>query len=91
MRELLVDTRTEQDEEGREHSFEYYILIDQMTVRDDMACESYGVKVARTGGGDEMALPNITTSISRIDMLMELLRRNLVTPTSLGDVVGDWL
>ncbi len=90
MRELLVETRQE-EAEGKQHSFDYYVLVDQMEVSGGMACESYGVKVARTGGGEEASIPHITVSVTRIDALMELLTRNFVTPATLADVVADWL
>ena len=41
--------------------------------------------------GEEAAIPHITIDISRIDELVELLRRNEVTPIALRDVVDDWL
>ena len=91
MKELFVDTRQVEGEDGCRYSFDYYILIDQMQVASGFACESYGVKVAASGGGDEAHIPNITTSISRIDDLAQLLMRNLVTPTTLEEVVQDWL
>lgn len=92
MREMLVETREEEGADGTKHSFDYFVLIDQMQVKGGFACESYGVKVAQSGGGPEAAeIPNITTSVARIDELMELITRNFVTPTTLGDVVEDWL
>lgn len=86
MREMLVDTC---EEEGL--SFDYYILIDQMEVPEGLVCESYGVKIAATDGSEAAEIPNITVSASRIDTLIELLRRNFVTPSTLRDVVLDWL
>ena len=91
MRELLVETRREAGENGIDCSFDYYILVDEMKVDGGFACESYGVKGVQTGGGEEEAVPNITTSITRIDALMELLTRNFVTPATLKDVIMDWL
>lgn len=91
MREMLVATREEADADGVSHQFDYSVLIDQMTVNGGFACESYGAKISGGADGDVSAIPNITTSASRIDELMELLTRNLVTPTGLGDVVADWL
>ena len=91
MRELFVGTRTASGEDGTTHRFEYYVTIGQMEVDHRFACESYGVKVVQTGGGEEEAVPNITTSITRIDALMELLTRNFVTPATLKDVIMDWL
>lgn len=92
MREMFVGTREESAEDGIKHSFDYYILIDQMDTRGGLACESYGIKIAGAGqSGDAAQVSNITTSISRIDELAELLTRNFVTPASLRDVVDDWL
>ena len=91
MGELYVTTRTGRDESGSEYRYAYSILIGEMMVNGQFACESYGVRVREQGSGEEAAIPNITTSISRIDGLMELLTRNLVTPCTLADVVADWL
>ncbi len=92
MREMFVGTKHAQGENGFAHNFQYYVLIDQMQVRGGFACESYGVKIVDGACPDEaVSIPNITTSVSRIDELMELLTRNSVTPTTLGDVVADWL
>lgn len=92
MRELLIDTRREESAEGGEYSFDYYVLIDQMEVNGGFACESYGVKIAPSELPEAGVLvPNITTSISRIDALMDLLTRNFVTPSSLEDIIADWL
>ena len=55
-----------------------------------LSCESYGVKVAGPDG-EEASVPNITVSVERIDQLLELLRRNCVSPVTLRDVVLDWL
>ena len=48
MRELFVETRTAVGEDGRLHSFDYYVVIGEMEVGGRFACESYGVKVALT-------------------------------------------
>lgn len=90
MRELTVAQRQAQDEEGREHIYDYSILVGEMAVSPDFSCESYGVKV-RERGGETGEVPNITVNIARIDELMELLIRNTVTPCALRDVVEDWL
>ena len=94
----MVETRREAGENGIDCSFDYYILVDEMKVDGGFACESYGVKVVQTGGGEEEAVPNITTSITRIDALMELLTRTaprnapmIGSPATLKDVIMDWL
>ncbi|WP_297197270.1 DUF6514 family protein [uncultured Flavonifractor sp.] len=82
MRELLVES-------PRDCGYRYMILVDEMTV-GGMSCESYGVRV--TGPDGECAeIPNITVSAGRIDELVDLLRRNQVSPVTLRDVVDDWL
>ena len=90
MRELLVDTCTGEEEDGTAHSFQYYILVDEMELGGGLSCESYGVKVAGPDG-EEASVPNITVSVERIDQLLELLRRNCVSPVTLRDMVLDWL
>lgn len=90
MRELFVAQRRYEGEDGRAHHFSYYITIGEMEVAQAFACESYGVRVQEEGG-DQQALPNITTSIPRIDALISLLIDNVVAPTGLDDVVEDWL
>ena len=90
MRELLVSSGSSAADGFRQRC-DYYIIIDQMATGGIFACESYGVKVASPNGSEEASIPNITVSVTRIDALMELLTRNFVTPTTLADVVADWL
>ena len=92
MRELFVTTRRETGADGQAVAFDYYILIDEMTVGSGLACESYGVRIAgREGSSDCVSIPNLTVSISRIDALMEQLTRCFVTPSTAADVIADWL
>lgn len=90
MRELLVDTRQVEDPEGGERQYTYSILVDEMDV-GAFSCESYGVKIREEAGGEVAVVPHVTTSIPRIDELMELLIRNTVAPAGLRDVIDDWL
>lgn len=90
MRDLFVERRMVQGEDEIPRYFDYYITIGEMKLEGIFSCESYGVKVVEQNG-DTVAIPNVTVSISRIDGLMELLTRNTVGPTALGDVVADWL
>ncbi len=91
MRELLMERKTEPGQDGKPYTFDYYVLVDELRLGENLACESYGVKVAAAEGDDAASIPNITTSLGRIDELMELLTRNFVTPATLEDVVADWL
>lgn len=89
MRELLVSSGSPAADGFRQRC-DYYIIIDQIDTGGIFACESYGVKIVGPDG-EEAAIPHITIDISRIDELVELLRRNEVTPIALRDVVDDWL
>lgn len=90
MRELAVAQKQTQDEEGNTRVYDYAILVGELEVTPQFACESYGVRI-RGQDGEIGEIPNITISISRIDELMDLLVRNIVTPCTLRDVVDDWL
>lgn len=90
MRELAVAKKQACDEQGRVHDYEYSILVGEMTVASGICCESYGVKVRECDGESE-EITNLTVSASRIDELVDLLVRNVVTPCTLRNVVEDWL
>ena len=90
MRERFLKSISMEDEQGRTRRFDYSILIDEMDV-GPFSCESYGLQVKEQGGGETGAVPHITTSISRIDELCELVLAGGVTPSTLADVVNDWL
>ncbi len=91
MRELLVSTRQVEDPNvGKRRQYTYSILVDEMDV-GPFSCESYGVKIREGADGEVAVVPHVTTSIPRIDELMELLIRNTVTPAGLRDVIDDWL
>ncbi len=90
MRELLVDSRHVTDEVGNTRIFDYAILIGEHDT-GPFFCESYGIKITERGSGNLSMAPDVTTSISRIDELMELLVRNQVAPGHLVDVIVDWL
>ena len=89
MRELFLQTLELPDESGKQRSYDYAILIDEMDV-GPFSCESYGIRVAERGGAEASA-PHVTCSAARIDELSELLLRNKVTPTTFPDVLADWL
>lgn len=89
MRELLFKQLTLEDQQGRAHSYDYYVVIDEMDV-GAFSCESYGLRVAEQGG-ESARIPHITCSIARIDELCERVTTGAVTPMTLRDVVSDWL
>lgn len=87
--ELKIASRTVTDENGRPRRYHYSLLVDQVE-SGNFACEDYGVRIQEEGG-DCAALSGITTSAMRIDELMTLLVECKVGPTTLADVVADWL
>lgn len=89
MRELFLKTLDLPDETGTLRSYDYSILIDEMDV-GPFSCESYGIRVVERGGAEASAA-HVTCSAARIDELSELVVRNAVTPTTLNDVLSDWL
>ena len=90
MRELAVARKQAADETGRVRTYDYALLVGEMPVSDGLFCESYGVCIQEQDGQAER-VPHITVSAARIDELMDLLVRNTVTPSTLRDVVDDWL
>lgn len=89
MRELYLQTLALPDETGMIRHYDYTILIDEMDV-GPFSCESYGIRVSEQGGA-QASVPHVTCSAARIDELCELVVRNGVTPTTLHDVLADWL
>ena len=89
MEELNLTRRTQLDEGGRPRVFCYALLVDEVE-SGNFFCENYGVRVWEEGG-ESMSIPGITTSAMRIDQLLTLLIDNKVGPTSLSEVVADWL
>lgn len=87
--EVKVATRQCQDQRGSPRRFHYFLTIDQEET-PRFFCENYGVRVSEEGG-DETAIPAITTSAERIDELLTLLVDNQVGPAGLDDIVADWL
>lgn len=88
-KEILVDTRSLEDAEGRLREYGYFILVGEKCV-GSFSCEAYGVMIRETTG-ESAAVPDITVSAARIEDLITRLIRNTVTPTALADVVADWL
>ncbi|MCD8004257.1 MAG: DUF6514 family protein [Oscillospiraceae bacterium] len=90
MREISVDHREAVDEQGRRHTYEYILLVGRVPISAQIACESYGACI-RDGEGGCAQVPDITLIAGRIQALLDLLARNIVTPCTLLDVVEDWL
>ena len=63
----------------------YYYLLSE----DSHGCESYGAEVAMERGGfwETATARHITTSSARMRAMIELLRRNTVTPCTLHEII----
>ena len=90
MRDLFLKSLSLLDEAGVEHSYDYYITIDEMEV-GSYACESYGIRIVRQDGAESEEVHNVTCCIARIDELCELILNSGVTPSTLRVIISDWL
>ena len=68
----------------------YGLLVEDIEV-DGFHCESYGVVITDDRTGEEGRCRHVTVNANDAIELLALLVRNRVTPTTLSDVVEDWL
>ena len=87
--ELKVASCTITDEKGHLRKFHYSLLIDSIQ-SGSFFCEDYGILISEENG-DKSSITGITTNADRIDELMTRLVKHQVSPTTLADVVADWL
>ncbi len=72
------------------YHWRYGLLVEDIEV-DGFHCESYGVVVTDLVGGQEAVRRHVSVNAREAVELLDLLARNGVTPTTLGDVIEDWL
>jgi len=89
MKEVAIDTKTCSDEQGREHTFHYFLVVDQVPAGGGV-WENYGVGVSEEAG-ECAVVRGITPLRGRIEELARLLADNAATPVNLPEVVADWL
>ena len=87
MREELVVKRYFCAKASGPLTLEYYLLVSPLA--EDL--EIYGVKIVERRSGTAASAPGLTASSRRILHLITLLSKGTVTPTSLPDIVEDWL
>lgn len=85
MRDISYTSKLAHTEDGRPLALDYYILVNEGEP------EQYGVKIIEKNSGAQALAFDLTTEAQRIYALMDKLSRNSVTPTSLMDVLADWL
>ena len=89
MMEIKITSRTCPDDLGRPRTFHYSLTVDTVEA-GAVSWENYGVRVWEEAG-ESACIPGITTSSLRIDELLSLLVEHAVSPTTLREVVDDWL
>jgi hypothetical protein len=75
-------------------SLNYYLLQNTCKAEDASSKPVYGIRVELTNKGaliDSAEISDVTSSMERGKFLLSLLSKNTVTPTSLLDVIEDYL
>ena len=85
MRDISYTSKLTHAEDGRPLALNYYILVNEGEP------ERYGVKIIERNSGEQALAFDLTTEAERIYTLLDNLSQNNVTPTSLMDVLADWL
>jgi len=87
--DMMEQIRTVQTESHGELTIVYTVLTDEnVECGHDGKC--YGVRIC-TSEGEAEEVHCLTSDITAIESLYDLLVDGLVTPTTLKDVVYDWL
>jgi len=92
VRKMIVCKKKIRTDHGRKLTLVYSVTIDELAGASLAAgFESYGSSIAVKESGEEVCIRHITLRSSEIFSLTSLLSRNHVMPSTLGDVVDDWL
>ncbi len=93
MWELFVEERDLENEIGQAYRIQYYILVEEAEAAGSVCCESYGIRIVVSGSGETQSesLRNVTLRAAIIDKLVHKMADHLVTPTTLRDIVEDWM
>ncbi len=86
MQEIKYKEIIVQAENGRPLLLSYLVLSDK-----SQALERYGVKVVEERSGEAAQVADLTVDPKRICALVDKLAEHTVTPTTLADIVADWL
>lgn len=74
-------------ENGRQLVLAYYVLAEDCA--DEL--RHYGVKIIERNTGEMAQITDLTTEASTAYRLVDKLAKNTVTPSSLMDIISDWL
>lgn len=89
MRVLDWSTLAEPSQAAR-YRWRYALLVENIEV-DGFHCESYGIAVTDNITGLKSQCRHVSVNAKDALELLALLARNHVTPSTLNDVVEDWL
>ena len=90
MRKVMICGKTAEAEDGHLRKYCYYITADELSDESgEIEVEAYGVGVS--SGEKESNARALTMSASKAEHLADTLARNLVTPSTLLDIVEDLL
>lgn len=94
MKKKFYSEAVVESDEGIKFKISYYLIIEEVSrINGDLLLEIYGINVLlENGNNDECTeIYNITVDVSKIFGLLKLLCENQVTPTTVFDVVSDWM
>lgn len=89
MKEFVIGTKTCDDEQGRGHTFRYFLVVDQVQ-SGETAWEDYGIGISEENG-ERAVVRGITPLRRRIEELAGRLMEYAATPVNLPELVEDWL
>lgn len=69
----------------------HYALLAEEVETDGFLAESYGVQITDTATNETAQLRHITINAAEIRQLLTALSQGRVTPTTLRDIVEDWV
>ncbi len=92
MRQMEICRKSIRFDESVECTAIYFITIDDLSdPATGIELETYGVGITLSESGETEVVSNVTFSKTGIFSLIDLLASHLVTPSTVGDIVIDWL
>ena len=92
MRRMVISKRRIRTCGGVKLTLIYSVIIDELSSSSLAAgLESYGAGISIVELGEEICIRHITLRMHEIITFTKLLSSNCVTPSTLSDVVYDWI
>ena len=86
MWELFAAERSVETETGQAYRISYYILAEEVVAADHVLCVTAG-----KSGVQSESMRRITLCLSKVNQLVQMMATYLVTPSTLRDIVEDWI